>query len=54
MGMDISISQTVQVVLIEAVTVRFGDFSFHEKFVGGASADWVCTLDCCNPERDLL
>lgn len=46
MAVDVSIFQTVQVVSIEAVTIRFGAFSFHKKFVRGAPADWVCTLDC--------
>ncbi len=31
---------------MDAVTMRLGDFSFQEKLVKGAPADWVCTLDC--------
>jgi len=46
MAVDVSIFHTVHVVSIEAVTIRLGDFSFHEKFVNGAPADWFCTFDC--------
>ena len=46
MAVEVSIFQTVHVVSIEAVTTRFGDFSFHEKLVRGAPVEWFWTLDC--------
>lgn len=39
--------QTVQVVSIDDVTTRFGDFSFQEKLVNGAPVEWFWTLLCC-------
>lgn len=38
-AVDVSIFQTVHVVSMDAVTMRLGDFSFHEKLVNGAPAD---------------
>jgi hypothetical protein len=46
MAVAVSMFQTVQVVSMDDVTTRLGLFSFHEKFVRGAPAPWVCTLDC--------
>ena len=46
-AVDVSIFQTVQVVSIEDVTTRLGDFSFHEKLVKGAPVLLFWTLLCC-------
>ena len=35
-AVDVSIFHTVHVVSMEDVTIRLGDFSFHEKLVSGA------------------
>jgi hypothetical protein len=39
MAVDVSMFHTVQVVSIDDVTTRLGDFSFHEKFVKGAPVE---------------
>lgn len=39
MAVDLSMFHTVHVVSIEAVTIKLGAFSFHEKFVRGAPTD---------------
>jgi hypothetical protein len=46
MAVDVSMFHTVQVVSIDDVTTRLGDFSFQEKFVKGAPVEWFWTLDC--------
>lgn len=52
MAVAVSMFQTVHVVSMDEVTMRLGDFSFHEKLVKGAPEAWFCTFDC--PERPVL
>ena len=47
-AVDVSMFHTVHVVSIEDVTMRLGDFSFHEKLVRGAPVLLFCTLLCCD------
>ena len=47
MAVEVSMFQTVQVVSIDEVTTRLGDFSFQEKLVNGAPTELFCTLLCC-------
>lgn len=46
MAVEVSMFQTVQVVSIDEVTTKLGDFSFQEKLVNGAPTELFCTLLC--------
>ena len=46
MAVEVSMFQTVHVVSIEDVTMRLGDFSFHENEVSGAPVLLFWTLLC--------
>lgn len=53
-AVEVSMFQTVQVVSIEDVTTRLGDFSFHEKLVNGAPVLLFWTLLCCTNRVSVL